>query len=213
MISVDVDQVQLQEVYDRLAYLANGTNRALSRALNKTASKGKTVASRAIRQQVNLSAAYVRERLKGPANGWEFKATVNKLEARLSTPKRGVLMYPFSTNPVAAPGRPPDPIKVKVATGGRTITIQSAFWVWTKGSNRLTPAVRNAVLQRLGMTRTFDKGEFTVLHGPSLSQVFSGVKDNISVDLSAVLAANLQHEMEWLLQKYPPPGDDGSSEE
>ena len=213
MISVDIDQAQLQEVYDRLAYLANGTNRALSRALNKTASKGKTVASRAIRQQVNLSAAYVRERLKGPANGLEFKATVNKLEARLSTPKRGVLMYQFSTNPVAAPGRPPEPVKVKVATAGRTITIQSAFWVWTKNSHKLTPAVRNEILRRLGMTRTLDKGDFTVLHGPSLSQVFTGVKDNISVDLSAVLAANLQHEMEWRLQKYPPPGDDGSSEE
>lgn len=212
MISVDVDPAQVQDVRARLAYLANGANRALSRTLNKTASKGKTLASQGIRRQVNLSAAYVRERLKGPADGWEYKATVNKLEARISTPRKGVLLYQFSTNPVAATGRPPEPIKVKVAAAGRTLTIPSAFWVWTKNSHKLTPAVRNEILQRLGMTRTLDKGEFTVLHGPSLSQVFTGVKDDISADLSAVLAANLLHEMEWLLQKYPPPGDDGSSE-
>lgn len=213
MITVEVNQAQLQDVRERLFYLKNGAARALSRALNKTASKAKTLASKAIRQQVNLSATYVRERLKGPADGWAYKATVNKLEARLSAPKQGVLMYQFSTNSIAATGRPPEPVKVKVATAGRTITIKSAFWVWTKNSNKLTPAVRNEVLRKLGMTRTFDSGDFTVLHGPSLSQVFTGVKDAIGGDMSQVLADNLQHEMEWLLHKYPPPGDDGASED
>lgn len=211
MISVEIDPTQVQEIRDRLDYLANGANRALSRALNKTASKAKTLSSRAIRDQVNLSAAYVRERLKGPANGWEYKATVTKLQAKLSTPKRGILLREFSTNTVAAPGRPPKPIKVRVAA--KLETIYSAFWVWTKGSHVLTPAVRNEILRRLGMTRTFDNGPFTVLHGPSLSQVFTDVKDSIAADMSALLAENMAREMDWLLQKYPPPGDDGASEE
>ncbi|MBK8896828.1 MAG: hypothetical protein IPN66_06300 [Candidatus Competibacteraceae bacterium] len=62
------------------------------------------------------------------------------------------------------------------------------------------------------MKQKLDSGPYTVLHGPSLSQVFTDVKDDISDGMSALLAANLQHEMEWLLNKYPPPGDDGASE-
>ncbi len=212
MITVEIDRTQLTAVQERLAYIKNGAARALSRALNKTASKAKTVASRAIRDQINLTASYVRENLKGPANGLAYKATVNSLTARLSAPKRGLLLYHFATNTVAATGRPPAPIKLKVKTGGSAITLASGFWVRTRNSNRLTPAVRNDILRRLGMTHTLDSGEFTVLHGPSLSQVFTDVKDDIGTDMSAVLAANLDHEMDWLLTQYPPPGDDGSSE-
>ena len=213
MISVEVNPAQVQAVRDRLAYLANGANRALSRALNKTASKTKSEASKAIRQQVNLTASYVRERLKGPANGWEYKATINRLQAKISTPKRGILLREFVTNFAnARPGKPSTPIRVKVKAGGASQVLVSGFYVRTKNSNVITPAVSNEILRRLGMTRTLDSGAFTVLHGPSLSQVFTTVKDQISGDLSAVLAANLQHEMEWLLHKYPPPGDDGSAE-
>lgn len=214
MISVEVDPAQLQEVRDRLEYLKNGANRALSRALNKTASKAKTEASRAIRQQVNLTAAYVRERLKGPANGWEYKATVNRLQAKVSTPRRGILLREFVTNFAnARTGPPATPIRLKVKTGGSSQVLVSGFYIRTKGSAVLTPAVRNEVLRRLGMTRTLDSGDFTVLHGPSLSQVYTDVKDSIAADMGAVLAANMHREMDWLLQKYPPPGDDGVTED
>lgn len=211
MISVDIDRAQFQDAQERLDHIKNGAARALSRALNKTVSKAKTIASRAIRDQINLSAAYVRENLRGPANGFDYKATVNKLTAKLSASKRGILLYQFSTNSVAATGRPPEQIKVRVKPG-RAIAIPSAFWVRTKGSNKLTPAVRNSVLRQLNMTRTTDSGSFTVLHGPSLSQVFSSVKDDIGGDMSQVLTDNFAHEMEWLLTKFPPPGDDGTSE-
>lgn len=212
MISVEINRSQLQDAQERLSHIKNGAARALSRALNKTASKAKTIASRAIRDQINLSAAYVRQNLRGPANGFDYKATVNKLTARISASKRGVLLYQFSTNSVAATGRPPAPIKVKIKPGESPIVISSAFWVRTKGSNKLTPAVRNSVLRQLNMTRTTDSGSFTVLHGPSLSQVFSTVKGDIDGDMSQVLTDNFTHEMEWLLNKFPPPGDDGASE-
>lgn len=211
MISVEINRAQFQDAQERLDHIKNGAARALSRALNKTASKAKTIASRAIRNQINLSAAYVRENLKGPASGFAYKATVNKLTARLSASKRGVLLYQFSTNSVAATGRPPEQIKVRVKPG-RSVAILSAFWVRTKGSNKLTPAVRNSVLLQLNMTSTTDSGSFTVLHGPSLSQVFSTVKDDIGGDMNQTLTDNFAHEMEWLLTKFPPPGDDGVSE-
>lgn len=185
----------------------------MARALNRTASKAKTLASREIRNQVNLTAAYVRENLKGPANGWAFKATAGRLSAKLSTPKRGVLLRNFVTNAIpSSPGTPPIPIRVKVKAGGPTEVLKSGFYIRTKNSHVITPAVSNEVLRQFGMKQKLDSGAFTVLHGPSLSQVFTTVKDDISGGLGDLLADNLTHEMSWLLSKYPPPGDDGASE-
>lgn len=214
---VQVDPAQIKEVRDRLDYLKNGANRALSRALNKTASKAKTIASKAIRQQVNLSAAYVRETLKGPANGLEYKATVSKLEAKLSAPQRGIRLDRFLVSP--APSRAGKPAmgeepRVKVKASGSEVTLWSGFWVRAKNSGGFLIAVRNDVLRKLGMKQQISGAlGYSALHGPSVSQVFTQVKDSISPDLTPVLADNLQHEMDWLLLKYPPPGDDDSTEE
>lgn len=213
MIEITVDPAQIQDIRDRMAYLANGANRAISTALNKTASKAKTVASRAIRSKVNLSAADVREKLKGPADGWEYKATINRLQAKIGTPKRGVLLRQFVTNyETARKGRPATPIRLKVAANATAIDLISGFYVKTKTSNVLAPAVRNEILRKFGMTRTLDSGPITVLHGPSLSQVFDSVRGDIQFDMSELLAKNLQSQMDWLLQKYPPPPGDGTED-
>lgn len=214
MITVEVDAAQLAEVQERLEYLRNGANRALARALNRTASKGKTLASREIRKQVRLSAADVRERLAGPANRFDCKATINKLTAKISTAKRGIRLDNFlvSAAPTRA-GRPTTPIKVRVKPSGAAETIASGWWVRAKSSGGYLIAVDNDVLRRLGMkTKIGGSLSYTALHGPSLSQVFEDVKDQLGGELQAALADNLQHEMEWLITKYPPPGDDGSAE-
>lgn len=212
-IAVEIDQAQVESVRARLAHIKNGAERALARALNRTASKAKTAASRAIRGQINLSAAYVRENLKGPANGFAYKATAGRLEARLSTPKRGILLRNFVAGAIpSSAGKPPTPIRVKVKAAGPTEILRSGFFIRTKTSGAITPAVANDVLRRFGMKQKLDSGPYTVLHGPSLSQVFASVKDDISGDMSALLAANFEKETEWLLNQYPPPGDDGASE-
>ncbi len=198
MITVDIDETQLAEVQERLAYLKNGAARALSRALNKTAARAKTIASSEIRKQINLSAAYVRDRLYGPSSGFEYRATVNKLTAKLSAKKRGILLREFATTE-ARLGRLKTPVRVRVKPGSPKI-MPGAFWVPLKGGNGLSIAIRKG-------------SNLDVLHGPSVSQVLTTVKDDISPQLSGVLAANLQHEMGWLLQKYPPPADDGSADD
>ena len=214
MITVEIDPTQLAEVQEQLAYLQNGANRALARALNRTASRGKTLASREIRKQVRLSAADVRERLAGPANRFDCKATVNKLTAKISTAKRGIRLDNFlvSSAPTRA-GLPATPIKVRVKPTGAAKTIASGWWVRAKSSGGYLIVINNDVLRRLGMKDKISGGlPYTALHGPSLSQVFEDVKDQIGAELQIALADNLQHEMEWLITKYPPPGDDGSAE-
>lgn len=198
MIEIEVDSNQLETVKQLLAHIKNGAARALSRALNKTASRAKTLAGREIRKQINLSASYVRERLYGPSSGFEFRATVNRLTAKLSAKKRGILLREFATTE-ARLGRPPSPVRVRVKPGTPKI-MPGAFWVPLKNGNGLSIAIRKG-------------GKLDVLHGPSVSQVLTTVKDDISQGLSQVLAANLQHETGWLLQKYPPPNDDGSSDD
>jgi len=48
MIEIDVDPQQLADAQQRLAHIKNGAARALMRALNKTAAKARTVASRSL---------------------------------------------------------------------------------------------------------------------------------------------------------------------
>lgn len=215
MISVEVDAAQLAEAQERLAYLRNGANRALARALNRTANKAKTLASREIRKQVRLSAADVRDRLAGPGTRFDCKATVNRLTAKISTAKRGLRLDNFLVSaPPTRAGRPATPIKVRVKPTGPAKTIASGWWVRAENSGGYLIVVRNDVLRKLGMKEKITGNlKYSALSGPSLSQVFASVKDDLAGDLETVLADNLQHEMEWLIAKYPPPGDDGSGEE
>lgn len=214
MIIVEVNQVQLQQVLARLAHIRNGANRALSRALNKTANKAKTLASREIRSQVRLTAAYVRDNLQSPANSMGNRATVARVQARISTPKRGIRLDRFLTSatPTRA-GKPASPIKVKVKPTGGATTMPSAFFVRARNSGGYLIALPNDIIRQQGLkTKLSLTGTYTALHGPSLSQVFDEVRDRLP-DLDGVLAANLEHEMEWLLEQYPPPAGDGSGEE
>lgn len=213
MIEVEVNEQQLNDVRERLDYIKNGANRALSRALNKTASKAKTEASKAIRTQVRLTADYVRDKLKGPADGFQYKATIEKLTSKISTPKRGVRLDNFLTSlfPYRA-GRPTAPIKVKVKPSSSAISIASGFWVPAKNSGGYLIAVRNEVLRAQGMKQKLSSGQYTVLSGPSLSQVFTAVKDDISDAMNEYLAQSLERETSWLIQKNPPPAGDGAGE-
>lgn len=211
MIEIQINQQQFQDVQERLAYIKNGANLALSRALNKTAAKAKTEASKAIRSQVRLSASYVKEKINGPADGFEFKATSNKLTAKISTPKRGVRLDNFLTSlaPYRA-GRPTDPIKVKVKPTDSPVKISSAFWVPAKNSGGYLIVVRNEVLRQQGMKIKLAPAGYTVLSGPSISQVFNTVRDDISISLSEYLATVMERETAWLITKNPPPAGDGS---
>lgn len=199
MIVVTLDPALLADVQSKLAHIKNGAARAVSRALNKSASKAKTRASVEIRKQVRLSAAYVREHLYGPSSGFQYKATINKLQARISAKRRGVLLRQFSTTKQRSMGRPKTLIRVTVKPGVSK-RMPNAFWVNLLNNNGLAIAVRDSA------------NKLKVLHGPSLSQVLTTVKDDILSEMRDTLTANLQHEMNWLLRQYPPPADDGSTD-
>jgi hypothetical protein len=214
IVEVEFNQDQLRDVRERLDYISNGSARAMYGALNKTANHARTVASQQIRKQIRLSAAKVREKLKGPSDGFAYKANSGSLVSRVSAESRGLRMDNFliSLFPYRA-GRPTDPIRVQIKPSGAKKTIWDAFWVRAKNSGGYLIAMRNEILQAQGMKTSLGRLPYTVLSGPSVSQVFNTVRTDISQQMNAYLAEKLTAEMTWLINKYPPPPGDGSDEE
>lgn len=214
IVTVEFDQEQLRNVRERLDYIANGATKAMFRSLNKTANKARTVGSQEIRKQVNLSAAKVKEKLRGPSDGFAYKANSRSLVSRVSAESRGLRMDNFlvSLFPYRA-GRPTGPIRVKVKPSGSAKTISDAFFVKAKNSGGYLIAVRNEILRSQGMKTSLGRLPYTVLQGPSVSQVFNTVRNDISVRMNAYLAEKLNSETEWLIRQNPPPPGDGSDEE
>lgn len=215
MIEVEVDRQQLAAMQERIAYIKGGATKALYRALNKTASKARTEASKQIRAtELRVPASYLNEvdssgarRLSGPSDGFEFSANSSKLVAKLSARKRGTRLDRFAT--VAAPKKP---IVVSVKPGGWTSAMPSAFWVKAKNSGGYLIAMRDEVLRSLGKTKLTGNLGYQALYTTSVHDALQNVIPAVSTQMTPYLASRLEAEIEWLIEKNPPPPGDGSGD-
>jgi hypothetical protein len=176
-------------------------------AINEAGKEVKTASSQAIRASINLKAAYVKGKL-----GFK-RATNSNLSGKITTPSRGILMTRFSTDPLIAnaekvswvkpPAIPARGIRVKVKTNSRAVRFYG-----TKGDN--LPEMEGApfymVLKNsraLGIARRI-KGsrKVHVFHGPSVSQVFNRVKDEVPA--SEIYTKQLIDAMRYVLTKRKP---------
>lgn len=206
---VDVDKTQLAEAISLFEFVGGNTTDALRVAINKTTPKIRTLSSSKIREQVRLSASYVRGKLT------IRKATKANVSGAINTPKRGLLLTKFSTDPtIASDGvrwiRPPlvptSGIRVKVKpTGAAKIVSPGAtgakpFYIILKDSKALGIARRNSK----------NRNDIEVLHGPSLSQVFDDVRQDVTPAAQDELNRQVIDAMRYILvKKYPPePVDD-----
>jgi hypothetical protein len=199
--NITIDREAIQDAISAFEFVGGNSADALRIAINKTAPKVKTAASRAIREQVSLKAAYVNDRLT-------FKrATRADLAGAIRTPSRGLLLSRFSTEPNVANESiswikpPPQPfggmfVKVKPSGAAKKIGRADAskpFYVVLKNS------------RALGIARRLADGKLDVLHGPSLSQVFDGVRGDVLPAAGVELQAQLLDAMRYLLvKKFPP---------
>lgn len=201
--NVELDRDAIREAISLFEFVGGNTADALRVAINKAAPKIKTAASRAIREQVSLKASYVNDRLTFR------RATRKDLTGAISTPSRGLLLSRFSTEPGIAAENvswikpPPAPFGghyVKIKPGGAAKKIgrgdagnSKPFYIVLKGS------------RALGIARRTVDGNIDVLHGPSLSQVFNTVRDDVTPQASAEFQAQLLDAMRYLLvKKFPP---------
>ncbi len=185
-IKISVDRAAVREIESDLAHLKNGAERAMSRAINHTLGVTRTEASREIRSQVRLKAAYVRERLK------VRKATVTKASGAIQTPSRGQLLsrYPYT---VYANNKGIG-VSVKPGAGSRQ-RMPGAFEI-TFANGVTAIAIRTKRGSGLGRSEGLK-----VLYGPSISQVFTDVKDDLQAPSGERLMQRLGVEADRLLNQ------------
>lgn len=199
----DIDREQIAAALRHFEFVGGNVDDAMRIAINKTAPKIRTLSSVKIREQVRLSAAYVKDKLT------IRRATRAKLSAAISTPKRGLLLTKFSTDAQAAsdgirwlrpPAAPPGGIRVKVKPGGATKKVSPGagskpFYIVLRDSGALGIARRNSR----------HRNDIDVLHGPSLSQVFRSVRGDVTPEAGAELTRQMQDAMRYILQQRSPP--------
>jgi len=201
--TIEPDRAQIADAIALFEFVGGNTADALRVAINKAAPKIRTAASRAIREQVRLTASYVNDRLS------IRRATRANLSASINTPSRGLLLSRFSTEPGIAAENvswikpPPAPygghyVKVKPSGAAKKIGRgepgnSKPFYIVLKGSHAM------------GIARRTSAGKIDVLHGPSLSQVFKTVRDDVMPAASAEYQAQLLDAMRYLLAKRFPP--------
>ena len=202
--NLEIDPAKLSEAVSLFKFVGGNTNEALRLAINKTTPKVRTEASSRIRQQVRLTASYVRENLTIK------KATRSSLDGRLTTPSRGIMLSRFSTDTqitsdkvawFKAPLTPKAGIFVKIKTSGARKKVEgkhggSVFY--TLLNNRKTVAIA----ERIPGSRKID-----VLHGPSLSQVFNTVRADVMPMAREEYQAQVLDAMRYIVRKQNPPAE------
>jgi hypothetical protein len=198
---VKADEESLREAIAFFELIGGSTTDVIRIAINKAGPRVRTASSQAIRKSIRLKAAYVNERLAFT------RATRAKLDGRIKTPSRGLLLSYFSTDTqisnttvswFSQPPTPPGGIKVKVKPD-RSATVFSG----TDG-NKL-PAMegkpfyvllRNS--RKIGIARRKKDGGVHVFSGPSISQVFNRVKDEVPA--SEIYTKETADAMRYLLR-------------
>lgn len=201
-----VDRSSLQEVRALLAKFSDGARRAHARSLNQTASKGKTESSKDIRKQIRLNAAYAKSLLA------ITKASQQKLQSKVSTPYRGLLLSRFSTDSLVSGDKvgwlkpPPVPargIRVKVKPSGGAKVFDGDSEIESRPFYMVLPGTSGRVAI-VGRKRKLGPqgGEIKVFYGPSLSQVFTDVKEDVGERMSVYQMQQFEKEIDAILRGF-----------
>jgi len=158
-------------------------------AINKTADRARTAADRAIRGQINFPASYL-----APSAG---RLTVSKYassdspEAKITARMRPTMLARFVTSgKPAGGGQRPTPISLAVRAGGGKSVGKRMFLIRLpagRGDGEDNPtnlgvAIRLKPGEVVHNKKVMQKisGNLYLLFGPSISQVFSTVREDIS---------------------------------
>jgi hypothetical protein len=201
---IDVNRDDLDSAKRFFEFIGGNTKDVIRIAINRAGPTIRTAASSEIRSQVRLSASYVRDRLTFR------RATRANLEGRISAPKRGLLLSRFSTDALVAGEKvswikpPPVPargIRVKIkptgaakVVGGGSKIDGKPFFMVLPNSRALAIVGRRAESGPRG-------GKIQVLYGPSLSQVFEDVAEDLTPQAAEVYARQQIDAMRYLLTK------------
>lgn len=202
--SVVVDPGQVSDAMALFEFVGGNSRDAIRIAINKAGRRIKSStamagggASQRIREQVNFKVSYINEHLNfEPANR-------GSLIGKVTTPSRGALLSVFATNLNSFSTAQP---KVKVKPSGAA---KSVFGDASTYPNKpFFMVLRNSGVVGIVARRNrpgANGGKIKAFYGPSLSQVFKTVKDDMATPAANEYQAQLLDAMRFLLTKrYPP---------
>lgn len=167
---------------DNIEKLPENVVRAARNAINRVTDKARTQASRDIREQVNLSASYLAQRLSV-----RKRAVGRNLEAMIQGSDQPVSLARFATSRNPSAARKAGGVKVQVSPGS-TKFMERAFLMQLRNGN-LGLALRlkdGEQLRNKRLVRKIGAGLY-LLYGPSVDQIFRGVAEDNIPDIAADL--------------------------
>lgn len=203
---ISYDEKQLNEAISLFEFIGGNSDDAVRVAINKSTTPVRQLAQTRIREQINLKASYVKGRLK------VTKATNKNLVGKILTNPQGILLSRFSTDAAvrnfsggSKPEEPARGIRVKVKPKGATKSVSGKpgeidgkpFFMILPKSGALAIVGRKTTLGKRG-------GKIKVFSGPSVSQVFTDVKDEVLPEATKIYTTKLLEAINFLLiKKYP----------
>lgn len=184
-----VGQKQALRVLKRLGTVGQ---QAMVRATNNAGRRAATLSNQEIRQQVNLKAGYVRERLKTQ------KATRQRVQFVISANRRGVLMtrYPFRATKSG--------VRVRIKRGGAARVIEGGFVAVLRAGGRRVPVIAAAGdRDSSGRRKRYRTGNPTikVFYAPSVSQVFNKTRDKVTPRVTRYYEEQIDKELVRALKR------------
>ncbi|MBV2127924.1 phage tail protein [Arsukibacterium indicum] len=152
-------------VPDAISWLSNmpkAAERALAETLNQAATATRSRAIDEIGRQLNLPRSYISENI-----AVRSRANPQKLEVIISAESRGILLNRFDGQQITTDGKNAG-VSVQVKAGGPRKTIKRGFFMRLKNG-----------VTGLAMRTGKGKGAIEVLHGPSVSQAWQSVRDDV----------------------------------
>ncbi len=201
---VEVNQDSVKEVLSLFEFVGGNAKSAIRVAINKSLPLVKTAASKGVRAELKINAREVGKKLVVQ------KASQTKLEGRIKADAKGRLLSRYSTIPairngswssLSPPPVPPRGIRVEVAPGQRKVVTGSRegtgspFYIILPGSKTVAIAQRRKTAGPNG-------GTLKILYGPSVSQGFQNIKEDVPAD--EIYQAKMLESINYLLRKQYP---------
>ena len=202
--AVEVNQDQVKEVLSLFEFVGGNAKNAIRVAINKSLPITKTANSKGIRAELKISAREVGKKLV------VAKASSSKLEGSIKASKKGRLLSRYSTIPairndswssLSPPAVPPRGIRVEVTPGQRKVVQGSSEG---KGSPFyiILPSSRSVAIAQRRKTAGPKGGTLNILYGPSVSQGFKNIKEDVPAD--DIYQAKMLESINYLLRKQYP---------
>lgn len=199
----DVSIKDFDRLVDTMRGMEKATSISASRAINRTADRARTAASRAIREDVNLSTRYVDGLLKVVE-----RASQNSLQATVKGTQRPTSLAQFASDSVEQSHKRGG-VNLEVKKGHRTFFKRAWIQKLKRGSNAISGDSFNlglAVRWRSGgkpsrayKPKAMGDGRW-LLYAPSIDQLFKGVLEPKPGSTSR--KALEQSASTWLLEEF-----------